>query len=109
MARHSDVLFVSTGRFVIALRPDTGVEIWRTKLPSGASCVISLLLKDRDLFVGHSGRVYCLAADTGRILWENGLPRTGFGPVIMATAGAVSSTAVVAAAYVAEVAAQSSG
>ncbi|MBI5865742.1 MAG: PQQ-binding-like beta-propeller repeat protein [Planctomycetes bacterium] len=106
MPKEPDVLYTGTGRHVVALHRETGAELWRTKLPSGTSTVVSLLLKGRQLFVGHSGRVYCLDADSGRVLWENGLPRTGFNPVIMAMAGLGGSAAVVVAAHVVAAAAQ---
>lgn len=106
MARDPEVLYVGTGRHVAALYRDTGVEIWRTPLPTGASGVVSLLLKGKQLFVGHSGRVYCLDADSGRLLWENGLPRTGYNPVIMTMAGVGASAAFVTAANVVAAAAE---
>lgn len=115
MAREPEVLYVGTGRYVAALYRDTGVEIWRKPLPSGASGVVSLLLKGKQLFVGHSGRVYCLDADTGHMLWDNNLPKTGFNPVIMTMAGvgasaafAVTTTVVSAAAEAAAAAAAAS-
>lgn len=108
MARDADTLYTGTGRYVVALRRQTGAEVWRTKLPNSVSGVVSLLLHDRELFVGHSGYVYCLDADTGRIMWENGLPRTGYNPVIMTMAGTGGSAAVVVAAHLAAAAAAAS-
>jgi len=106
MAREPEVIYVGTGRHVAALYRDTGVEIWRKPLPGGASGIVSLLLKGKQLFVGHSGRVYCLDADSGRMLWENGLPRTGYNPVIMTMAGVGASGMVAIAANIAAAAAE---
>lgn len=102
MARSTSFVYVGTGRFVMALDSQSGEEIWRTKLPSSSSSVITLLLNKQQLFAGCSGRAYCLDPRTGSILWENGLPRTGFGVVLMTMEGAnVSSVAAAAAAKVA--------
>lgn len=91
MARGRKFLYAGTGRYVIALDPQSGAEIWRTKLPSSSSNIITLLLSKSALLVGYSGRVFALDPISGEIRWENGLPRTGFGPVIMAMDGAVGS------------------
>jgi outer membrane protein assembly factor BamB len=89
MARGRKPLFIGTGRFVAALDAKTGEEIWRTKLPhSGTTPVVTLLLKDNGVYVGHGGRAYCLSQDDGTILWENGLPRMGWGAVLMTMEGA---------------------
>ncbi len=77
-------IYVGTGRYVAALDASSGTEMWRTKLPSAMSNIVSLMLDGPSLYVGHSGCVYRLNAQTGAIEWQNGLPRTGHGAVIMA-------------------------
>ena len=100
MARESEILYTGTGGYVVALHRDSGKELWRTKLPrGGASQIVNLLLKGRQLFVGYSGRIVCLDADNGHVMWENGLPKTGYNPVIMTLAGAGASSAFVLAAH----------
>lgn len=98
MAKRTNSIYVGTGRFVLALDAETGTELWRTKLPSTISGVVSLMLDGPNLFVGHCGRVFRLSALTGAIEWQNGLPRTGYSPVIMAAAGIASSMGAVVAA-----------
>ena len=89
MAKSQPPLFIGTSRFVAALDPATGAELWRTKLPHGTGGTpVSLLIKGRQLFAGCYGRVYCLDKQTGAILWENGLPKMGFYAVLMALEGA---------------------
>jgi outer membrane protein assembly factor BamB len=105
MPRSDKVIFAGTGRHVIALRSETGEEIWRTKLPSGTSNIVSLLVAGNDVFAGHSGRVYCLDALSGAIKWQNGLPRTGYSAVILASAAGASSSAAIAATVAAQMAA----
>lgn len=94
-------LYVGTNRFVAALDPKTGDEFWRTKLPHSSSfgAVVTILIKDDLLYVGHGGRAYCLSRADGSIIWENGLPKMGYYPVLMAMEGAqgISSPDAVAA------------
>ena len=87
-------LYVGTNRFVIALDPRTGDEQWRTRLTLGtAGCVVHILIKDERLFVGSYGRAYCLERETGEIVWENKLPKTGFHAVLLAMTGAEGTSA----------------
>ncbi len=102
MAKRTNVIYAGTGRFVLALDAETGSELWRTRLPSSMSSIVSLMLDGPSLYVGHSGSIYRLSAQTGAIEWTNGLPRTGYNPVMMAAAGVVSSMgAAIAAAQLA--------
>ncbi len=87
MARRPKLLYVGTRRYVAALDPKTGEEIWRTKLPHATGSVVTLLVTDKCLFVGHGGHAYALDKRTGEILWENGLSRMGYGPVLLAMEG----------------------
>ena len=98
MARSRRCLYVGTSRYVAALDPQTGGEIWRTKLPHSGGAVVTILIHDRHLYVGHAGHAYCLDKSSGDILWENGLPKMGFNPVLLAMEGAqAASTGGVAA------------
>ena len=87
MARSRKCLYVGTSRYVAALDPQTGGEIWRTKLPHSGGAVVTILIHDRHLYIGHAGHAYCLDKKSGDILWENGLPRMGFNPVLLARYG----------------------
>ena len=100
--RQPQPLCIGTNRWIAVLDPRTGTERWRTKLPHGGA-IVSLLLKKSRLFVGHAGYAYCLDVRSGEIVWENGLPRMGYHPVLPVMEGAVSSaTAGLAAARRAE-------
>ncbi len=98
MARSKQLLYVGTHRYIAAIEPKTGEEVWRTKLPHGGLAVPSILIKGDYLFVGHSGRVYCLSRRFGELLWENGLPRMGYQTIVLAMEGAEGTTSHVAAA-----------
>ena len=91
-------LYIGTSRFVAALDPQTGEEIWRVKLPHSGSPIVSLILEKNSLFAGHGGYLYRLDKRTGSIVWENGLRRMGYHPVLPAMEGAASSSAAAAAA-----------
>ena len=98
MATRQTPLYVGTNRFVAALDPRTGAELWRTKLPKGGlGSPVTILIKGLSLYVGHYGRVYCLAKGDGSILWENGLPKTGYHAVLLAMEGAQGGTGALAA------------
>ena len=101
MPKGPKVLYIGTNRFVTALNAKTGEESWRTKLPHAGGAVVTILIKDRCLFVGHAGHAYCLDKRTGEILWENGLPKMGYHPVLLAMEGAQgSSSGEVAASWI---------
>ena len=98
MAARQTPLYVGTNRFVVALDPRTGAELWRTKLPKGGlGSPVTIIIKGLHLYVGHYGRVYCLAKSDGTVLWENGLPKTGYHAVLLAMEGAQGGTGALAA------------
>lgn len=105
-----NLLFVGTGRFVIGLDAVSGAEVWRAKLPHASGNIVTLMLGRDCLFVGHSGRAYALNPRSGEIIWENGLPKTGYSAVMLAMEGAaMGSSAAAAAAQMAADAAASAG
>lgn len=77
------LLIVATKRFVAALDPADGKEVWRTKLPDVDGSVISLLVRGTDIYAGSYGRVFCLDRSTGKILWRNDLTGMGFQHVLL--------------------------
>lgn len=99
MARMKTLLYIATHRYVAAIDPQSGEELWRTKLPHAGYSVPTILIKGAFLYVGHAGRVYCLNRRYGELIWENGLPRMGYQPVILAMerAEGASDQSVVAA------------
>lgn len=92
-ARATEILYLATNGFVIAISTADGTELWRVRPPNGANaCPLTLLLKNDRLYVAGKGRVWCLNRKDGTVLWENGLPRTGFGAVLMALEGATGGS-----------------
>ena len=92
MARKVEPLYVGTNRFVAAIEPRTGEELWRTKLSGGGlGSPVTILIKDKHLYVGHYGRVHCLDRRDGSVRWSNGLSKMGFHAVLLAMEGAQGS------------------
>ncbi len=85
-----EAVYIGTSRFVAALEPDRGEELWRTRLSHGGGTakVVTLVLKGDRIYAGCGGYVYCLDKSTGRILWESGLPSMGHHAVMIAMEGA---------------------
>jgi outer membrane protein assembly factor BamB len=83
-------LFIGTNKYIAAICPATGRELWRTRLTSSGGYVVSLMYSDGRLFAGHGGNVFCLDPENGAILWNNPLPRMGFHPVMLAREGVLS-------------------
>jgi outer membrane protein assembly factor BamB len=78
-------IFIGIGGHVVALRPEDGTEVWRTKLGSGQFCAVAEL--DGRLYAGVNGQVWCLDPATGAVLWPNKLKRLGMGYVTFAAGG----------------------
>jgi PQQ-like domain len=84
MPTETDLLYVATGKYVIALDRFSGRVVWRVKLPRFfATAVCMLLPQDSELYVARSGYVYCLDRFSGAVLWERGVANSGL--VLMAT------------------------
>jgi outer membrane protein assembly factor BamB len=103
MAYTQTPLYVGTNRHVAALDPQTGEELWRTRLPkcSAIGEPVTMVIKDGRLYVGSYGQVWCLDQRDGTLLWRNGLPKLGYHAVLLAMEGAEAGTAQDAAAVVA--------
>lgn len=93
MAKSDTLLYLGTNRSVVAIEPQTGAERWRTRLPHTGGSIVTVLVSRSHLFAGHAGRAYGLDKRSGSIIWENGLPRMGFYPVLLARDAVVSRQA----------------
>ena len=95
MAKQSDVLYIGIKTSVLAIRTDTGEQIWRTDLKRGAGMALITLQVDGDVvYAGSAGEIYCLDRSSGNTLWHN--PLKGLGQGII-TFGATSTVAAAAA------------
>ena len=66
MAVRRTPLYIGTNRYIAALDPLTGEELWRTRLPHSGGTVVTIVIKGQNLFVGHAGHAYCLDKRSGQ-------------------------------------------
>ena len=104
-------VFVALGTHVLALRPDDGTEVWRTKLRGSVfgPSFVALTLEGGKLYAGLEGQVYCLDPATGTLLWHNKLPGTGRGFICFSGGGSGGQAAAAAAQAAAIAAAGAAG
>ncbi|MEL7342326.1 MAG: PQQ-binding-like beta-propeller repeat protein [Bacteroidota bacterium] len=71
-----DYLYVATAGHVVAIDPQNGNEIWRTKI--GTRSTVHFIIQDKQIIATVMGTIVALDAMTGTILWENKLPKLGY-------------------------------
>ena len=86
MEEIQDLMFVSSGRTVIAVDRFNGRAVWRRKLPRFRGGFLTILATEREVYAGRGGYVYCFDVQTGEPLWERGL-KAGGGMVMMTMGG----------------------
>lgn len=89
------LLHIGINGCVAAIAPDTGKEVWRTKvahtlLGTASGHDVCVLEHEGRVFAGCNGRLTCLDAASGRILWENGLEGLGYNDVTLSIAGKIA-------------------
>jgi outer membrane protein assembly factor BamB len=87
-----DILIIGCNGYVSAILTNTGEELWRTKLREGIlggsrGYDVSVLIDGAQIFAGCYGRLYCLRASDGEILWNNELKGIGFNEIALARQG----------------------
>ncbi len=83
-------LVIGTNSHVAAIDPNSGQELWRTKIQSttlGSGSDVSVLVKDGFIFAGSNGRLICLDHASGNILWSNELKGLSYNDVSLAMEG----------------------
>lgn len=85
-------LYIGTSGYVLAIDPENGSEIWRTRLGSSALSPtihhdVCVLEHNDRVFAGCRGHLFCLDAASGDVLWHNELKSLGFNDVTLAMAG----------------------
>ena len=84
-------LYIGCNGQVSAIDPQTGEELWRTKLKPGVISAtnyedVSVIVRDGVIYAGCNGHLFALSPD-GRILWHNPLKGIGFNDISMAFEG----------------------
>ena len=85
-------LFIGSNGNVCAIDPQTGNEVWRTRLQEGVFNAthlqdVSVLVRDRIVYAGCQGHLFALAADSGQVLWHNELKGLRFNDISLAFEG----------------------
>ena len=97
----SNTVYIGLKGHVAAIDTNDGRTLWQTKLRHGAVSghrFVSLLVEEARIFAHTHGELYCLDAETGRVLWNNPLDGLGYDIASIAVAGA-SASALPAAEY----------
>ncbi len=86
------MIYGGTNGYVFAISPTTGEEKWRTKLSTGFFNAVSgqdvmVILRDGIVIAASYGHIFGLDAETGAVLWHNGLTGLGHDAISMATDG----------------------
>lgn len=86
------LLYLGTNGHVLALDPQTGDEVWRTKLGSGLFSTtshqdVTVIEHNGQLFAGCYGHLFCLDGSDGTIRWHNELPGLGHNDVALSIDG----------------------
>jgi outer membrane protein assembly factor BamB len=76
---NSDLLVIGVGGHAVAIDPETGTELWRTRLKS--SSFVTVFPAGPRVFAGAGGELFCLETASGNILWHNKLTGLGLGIV----------------------------
>lgn len=89
----TELLYIGSNGHVSAIDPQTGAEVWRTKLGGGGMFSptghqdVCVLQHEGHVFAGCHGHLFCLDAATGQELWQNGLKGMGHNDVTLAMGG----------------------
>ena len=97
----SNTVYIGVKGHVAAIDKSDGRTLWQTKLKSGAVSghrFVSLLVEQTRVYAHTHGELFCLDADTGRILWNNPLDGLSYDIASIAVEGA-SASALPAAEY----------
>lgn len=85
-----DTAYIGVNGHVLAIDKRAGGIRWQTRLGgSFSSCgFVSIATDGEQVFAHTNGKLFCLEARTGRLLWSNALPGMGYGvATICATLG----------------------
>ncbi|MFT6990955.1 MAG: outer membrane protein assembly factor BamB [Paraglaciecola sp.] len=86
-------LFIGIQGKAVCLDKASGDILWSSKLKSSSS-VTNVYYEDNQVFAYSGGHLFCLNAETGEIVWENGLSGFGFGACIIASENQSSAAAI---------------
>jgi outer membrane protein assembly factor BamB len=85
-------LFIGSNGHVCAIDPQSGVEIWRTRLQESVFSAtrsedVSVIVKEGTVYAGSQGHLFALSGSSGDILWHNELKGLRFNEISLAFEG----------------------
>ena len=85
-------LFIGSNGHVCAIDPQTGTELWRTRLQEGMFSAtsysdVSVIVREGKIYAGSQGHIFALDAASGAILWHNPLKGLRFNDIALAFEG----------------------
>jgi outer membrane protein assembly factor BamB len=85
-------LIIGSNGCVCGIDPQSGVEVWRTRLQEGVFNAthredVSVLVRDGIVYAGSNGHLFAMSAETGKILWHNELKGLRFNDISLAFQG----------------------
>ncbi len=88
----NNCLIIGMNGHVVAICPESGTEIWRTKLSKGLfssanGANVSVLNHQGFILAGCNGHLYGLNESNGEILWQNELSGAGYGDISLSMDG----------------------
>ena len=89
----SNTVYIGVKGHVTAIDKNDGRTLWQTKLKHGAvngHRFVSLLVEGMRVYAHTYGELFCLDAETGRILWNNPLDGLGYDIASIALHGAAA-------------------
>jgi outer membrane protein assembly factor BamB len=89
----ADLLVIGVGGHAVAVDPETGTELWRTKLKT--TSFVTVTCAGSRVFAGAGGELFCLDAGSGNILWRNKLKGLGLGLVAFAGSSEAATAAAI--------------
>lgn len=75
-----DRLVIGIGGFVVRLDPETGEELWRSRISSSDNSA-TVAFVGEGLYGAAFGELCRLDPETGEILWRSKLPKLGTGVI----------------------------
>lgn len=86
------LLFIGSNGHVCAIDPQSGNEVWRTRLQEGVFNAthladVSVVVRDSVVYAGSQGHLFALSAQTGSILWHNPMKGLRFNDISLAFEG----------------------
>jgi outer membrane protein assembly factor BamB len=82
-----ELMFVGIKGSVVALRRDSGEQMWAVKMGGD---FVTVAVEDGQVFAAAKGEIFCLDPRNGRQLWRNPLKGFGIGLATMAFSGGSS-------------------